>query len=600
MGIVLDGFWLPRSVRDEVLQSGTEYTTLSMCRGRVCAPSDEGAVTVRWPKLRAEQWDRLLAALRQNRGDVPRGTAYWARFHAALQAVAQKLSNPMEESHAYAVPALAGFTGYSEPMVRLVFDGLDLMSFEEFPAAFRLAEFARDTPGWQPMPGLPGRLRYYATESWRRAAGRLFGNGDRHLFGPHTPPQLAIGYGAGNVPGTALFISMLVQSTALTGETPPVILVKNSRREPIFTTLALQALEAIDETLLSTIAVLVWDYEEVELQEKLISQADLVIAAASDETISQIDAIVRRVSQRRWRYPDRGRPGARRRATAPSIRFHSHGHKVSFSAIGREMLSGGGGDSVDGHSLLDVVSLLSALDSALWDQNGCLSSRIHFVEAGEIAESNQVQSGCTTDQVLSYAQRLVEWLRLLAVHLPRGSWPLQQLHDRFDRYTLLESTGRVEVLSTYEDEFLVVVDSRPVGDAASWLSTINDCQGRVVIVRPVRELAEIPDLYLKLVPKRSLQSLSVAVGRPGQGLTPGFLRFAEQCGACGVTGIRTVGRAAFPQLAYSWDGLLPLDLVRTRPPGRFTTIEFDRPYEQIADTYRLLLRRGSVLGTTAA
>jgi hypothetical protein len=72
-----------------------------------------------------------------------------------------------------------------------------------------------------------------------------------------------------------------------------------------------------------------------------------------------------------------------------------------------------------------------------------------------------------------------------------------------------------------------------------------------------------------------------------------MLQFAEACGARGVTAIRTVGRGAFPQLAYSWDGLIPLDLVRQRPPGWFTTIEFEAPYDEMLATYRLLLKRGA-------
>lgn len=75
-----------------------------------------------------------------------------------------------------------------------------------------------------------------------------------------------------------------------------------------------------------------------------------------------------------------------------------------------------------------------------------------------------------------------------------------------------------------------------------------------------------------------------------------FSRFAEACGARGVTAIRTVGRGAFPQLAYSWDGLIPQDLVRRRSAGRFTTIEFDAPYKQMLQTYHLLLGRGVTLG----
>jgi hypothetical protein len=105
-------------------------------------------------------------------------------------------------------------------------------------------------------------------------------------------------------------------------------------------------------------------------------------------------------------------------------------------------------------------------------------------------------------------------------------------------------------------------------------------------------LLEVPDRHLRLLPVANLQSLSVALGRPGQGLTPDFLRFAEACGARGVTAIRTVGRGAFPQLAYSWDGLIPLDLVRPRPAGHFTTIEFDTPYDELVATYRLFVERG--------
>jgi hypothetical protein len=67
-----------------------------------------------------------------------------------------------------------------------------------------------------------------------------------------------------------------------------------------------------------------------------------------------------------------------------------------------------------------------------------------------------------------------------------------------------------------------------------------------------------------------------------------MLRYAEALGTVGVTSIRTVGRGAFPQLAYSWDGLLPLDLIAKRQRGRFTALEFDEPWLQIYETYGLI------------
>jgi hypothetical protein len=62
------------------------------------------------------------------------------------------------------------------------------------------------------------------------------------------------------------------------------------------------------------------------------------------------------------------------------------------------------------------------------------------------------------------------------------------------------------------------------------------------------------------------------------------LEFAQAAGACGVTAVRSLGRAAFPQLAYSWDGLLPLDVGRLRPAGHFTTVEFDDLHKELAAT----------------
>ena len=352
--------------------------------------------------------------------------------------------------------------------------------------------------------------------------------------------------------------------------------VRNSRREPIFSPMVLAALERADADLFGTVAILTWDYEDAELQDRLLSRSDLVIAAAGDDTIGRIAGQIEAAGGS----ADRARP-----------RFHAHGHKVSFTAIGRELLAERhrAAPSPEEGSLLDVVTLLAGLDSIFWDQNGCLSSRIHFVEKGETGDLS----------VQEYAEHLAGQLRRLSLLLPRGAWPRRLLHDTFDRYKALEGMERtgsgLRVLSHYDDEFVVVLDERPPGrprfDSRILSGLVNDCQGRVVMVRPLDDLLDLPHLYLSLLPARSLQSLSVAVGKPGEALTPRFLDFAAACGARGVTAIRVVGRGAFPQLAYSWDGYLPLDLMRRRPPGHFTTIEFEAPFDAMMETYRSFLAR---------
>jgi hypothetical protein len=153
----------------------------------------------------------------------------------------------------------------------------------------------------------------------------------------------------------------------------------------------------------------------------------------------------------------------------------------------------------------------------------------------------------------------------------------------------------LRVMSDYDDPFVVVLDERGGKrsdfDPGVFASLVNECQTRVVVIRPVGDIMEVAWRYLDMLPRQSLQSLSVAVGRLGEGLTKDFLDFAAACGTRGVTAIRIVGRGAFPQLAYSWDGLLPLDLVGRRPPGHFTTIEFDSPFEEMMQTYRSHLSR---------
>lgn len=554
----VDGFWLPANLHGQLLTSETDYITASSCEGRPCQAGEAGAVTARWPKFTPDQWQRLLTGLRENRRKAPQGAEYWLRFQAALSSAGRQLADPDNPLRQQALASLPGYTGYAEAMIRFTLGSLEWMTLEQFSGAFSLAPTRRAMHSWQPMPGLPGRLRFFPANPVAKAVGGLPGLSGTPIHAASTPPEMVIGFGAGNVPGAALLIAFLAQACTLGGSPLPAALIRNSRQEPIFSPLVLKALEAADADLLAATAILVWDYEDLSLQELLLEQADLVIAAASDETISQI------------------RSQAVRSPTPP--RFHAHGHKVSFSAIGREVLERGLIDPQTSQPVLDMVALLAGLDSVFWDQHGCLSSRIHFVERG----------GNSSHSAQEYTQKLEEQLRLLAVQLPRGAWPRQQLHDRFDRYKQLEAAGQVQVFSKYEDDFVLVLDERRL-DPAAFFRTVNDCQGRVILVRPVGDLLEIPRHYLKMLPPANLQSLSVAVGRQGEALSQEFLRFSEAFGQRGVTAIRSLGRGAFPQLAYSWDGYLPLDLVKRRPEGHFTTIEFDRPFDQVLDTYHLFM-----------
>jgi hypothetical protein len=395
-------------------------------------------------------------------------------------------------------------------------------------------------------------------------------------------PEAVVGFGDGDIPGNALLMTLLALSTTLRGEPPlprqlppPAVLIHNPICEPVLLPLVLSAIEEADPELVAMVAANVWDRSDAGLHQQLLGEADLVLATAGDGVVSSLADEVP---------PLRNAP-----------RFHGHGTRVGFTVISREVLEvesvvdSQGWTPPGGAELIDIVALLAGLDSAFWDQNGGISSRMHFVERG----------GPADDLPAEYARRLTKRLRQIADVIPRGAWPLRRLHDPFDHYKALEGSDRwgtgLRVISDYDDPFLVVLDDRTGKEArldpTVFASMVDECWTRVVIIRPVDDVMEVPWRYLKMMARGSVQTVSVAFGRPGQEMTKQVLDFATACGMRGVTAIRTVGRGIFPQPAYSWDGRLPLDLVGRRPPGYFTTIEFDAPFADMMETYRGHLSR---------
>jgi hypothetical protein len=571
VSLILDGFWLPQKIRQNIINTETTWITERYLNGRLTSDETSGVIVARWPRLSLKEWKHLMALLSRSRMLVTQD--FFQRLHRALVKISQRFTNPQDSLSITALHAIPAYTGYSPEMIRFTLDSLDLIPISTLEQITRLS--IPDTVRSQFVSlketvKLDGRIRFY---------GSGVGNGIRKLLPgqysfPLKPnyPDMVLGFAAGNVIGTSHLISLLAQVSALIHRDYnreerkfPLVLVKNSRQEPIFTPLLLTALEEIDPLLVSSIGLMIWDYNDDELQDYLISQSDLVIAAAADFTISEIDKVVQRIQK-----------------DGKQIRFHRHGHKISFTTISMDYLGKEVAPMIpENLEWIHLTALLSAVDSIYWDQNGCLSSRIHFIERGD----------STIHSPIAYGKILAEKIRILSAFLPRGALPLHNLHNRFDRYSSLTTTNEVHLCSTYDDDFLVVVDER------SWSPSIferviNDCVERTIIVRPIEDIDQVPNLYLKWLPKNNLQTMSVAIDGPKQTTwSSRFSRFADLLGKRGVTAIRTIGRGPFPQMAYSWDGYLPVDLSANRSSGYFTTVEFENNYQQILDTYQLYTSR---------
>ena len=514
---VQDGFWLPAGLREELLGKAT-WETNWLRGGRLSDEAVPGALAVRWPRLAPDGWRALLDGLQRGRS-IPASQAI-TRWQAAFAQLGPRLAADAGTM----LPLLARCTGYSLQMLIAALSQGDLLAVEPLSAALALRPRWSMVEGWEAMPGLPGQVRFYPAARWERSLARC--RREAPLCRPAPPVNLALGFAAGNVPGTSFLIGLLgsaANSATDHDAAIPAVLVHSSRHEPIFGPWVLAAVEAVDPELVAASALMIWDYGDTVLQAELLRRGDLLIAAAGDDAIYALEA-------------QRGR-------VAPDCRFHQHGHKVSFSAIAEPT---------------PQAARLAALDSCLWDQNSCLSPRIHFVAGG-------------FDRAEQYAQALAGEMRELAAMLPRGATPRRFVHRAFDSYAALAAHDNgngpaARVFSAYDDDFAVVLDRRPWDDA-TLARTVNTCVGRVVVVRPVADLMEVPQLLRCLLPA-NLQSVSVAMPQTQ------VLAFAEAVGARGVTALRSLGRAAFPQMAYSWDGLLPVDLGWRRPVGHFTTVEF--------------------------
>lgn len=65
-----EGFWFPKSVRDEVLTPETPMELLHFHGGAPVPEAGDGTVTVRWPHLGLDGWRRALEVLRRNQASV--------------------------------------------------------------------------------------------------------------------------------------------------------------------------------------------------------------------------------------------------------------------------------------------------------------------------------------------------------------------------------------------------------------------------------------------------------------------------------------------------------------------------------------------------
>jgi hypothetical protein len=161
--------------------------------------------------------------------------------------------------------------------------------------------------------------------------------------GARRGPPLIVHILPGNLPGLAAIPAAL--SLAIGSAT----LLKAGRGDRVFPSLFAASVAECDRDLGACVAATYWPGGGRECEEVALAAADLVVASGDDETISSLAARARG-------------------------RFIGYGHRVSFAVVAREV--------ADNPAAAGGAAEALAEDLSLWDQRGCLSPQLCFVEGG--------------------------------------------------------------------------------------------------------------------------------------------------------------------------------------------------------------------------
>ncbi len=328
-------------------------------------------------------------------------------------------------------------------------------------------------------------------------------------------PEITTHVFSGNVPGLAaqsIVMALLLKSASFG---------KLASGEPIFAALFARSLIALEPRLADCFAITWWPGgEAIDAQAAAFARSGAVIAYGSEAAVTAVQQQV-----------------------PASARFLGYGHRLSFGLIGREALT----DARQARQL----AARAAYDVAKFDQQGCVSPHLFYVEEG----------GAVTPR--DWSSLLAGELDRLGRNMPRGTLTAAE------NASVAAFRRDAEFRSSLDPDAVELFTTPPESNGATVVFDADPafaptCLNRTVIVKPITDAAAIVAL---LQPVRAfLQTAALALA-PARRDT-----LADALGAAGVTRICPVGKMPDPDPAWHHDGRFNLlDLVR------FTDLEEGYP-----------------------
>jgi len=304
-------------------------------------------------------------------------------------------------------------------------------------------------------------------------------------------PSVILHVLAGNLPALAVVpitLTLAIKSSAL---------VKAARGDRVTPSLFVRSLAAVDAELSECVATVYWPGGDRGVEESALSIVDLAVASGDDRTLADL----------------------RSRCTA---RFIGHGHRVSFAVVAAEVL----------HSseLARSAAAGLAVDVSVWDQRGCLSPQLCFVEGG-------------FNDACNFAQLVARELATLACQLPPAEKNIaeqiavRQFRDQAD-WARFSGEPSMVLAPERSTDWTIVVEHEPAFRPTPLCRSLR--------VLPIEDLADLRDV---LAPVRRLLE--------GAGRAAPPERIAQLdtllCGA-GVHLIAPLGAMQRPPLSWKQGG----------------------------------------------
>jgi hypothetical protein len=306
-------------------------------------------------------------------------------------------------------------------------------------------------------------------------------------------PDLLVHIAAGNLPNPALMsltLGLLTRSAQF---------MKCASGAALLPRLFAHSIYEADHKLGACLELAEWRGGNVALETALFAGADCVTATGSDETLLAI----------RSRLPAK-------------TRFLGYGQRVSFGYVAREVLRD--------EDIAKVVSC-AADDVIAWDQNGCLSPHVIYVEERGAVESDK------------FAALLAAELMRREAAEPRGKISVEESAAIASRRSLYESLaahrGDVKLWASRNSTAWTVVFEHEVRFRFSPLN-------RFIYVKPVPDVAAVLPGVDEIVGKIS----TVGIAAPDEKSRALALQFARW----GVTRICPLGQMQNPPLTWRHDG----------------------------------------------